>query len=60
VLNVFKNVRVRSKTCIGSTLEKDIKELDQRKASKYWGIKESHDVERRNEKEKLKDEYVRG
>jgi hypothetical protein len=54
--NVFKKVRVRSKTYVGSTFEKDIQELDPRKAYKYLGMKESHDVEHKNEKEKLKNE----
>jgi len=55
---VFKKVRVRSKTYIESTFEKDIQELDPRKAYNYLGIKESHDVEHKNEKEKLKNEYL--
>jgi hypothetical protein len=39
-------------------MEKDIKEMDKRKVCKYSGIKESHDVERRNEKEKLNNECM--
>jgi len=33
--------------------------MDLRKAHKYLGIEESHDIEHKNEKEKLKKEYVR-
>jgi len=58
VQKVFKKVRILSKTYIESTFEKDIQELDPRKAYKYLGIKESHDVEHKNEKEKLKNEYL--
>jgi hypothetical protein len=41
---------------IGSTFQKDIKELDPRKAYKYLGIEESFDIQHKNEKEKLKKE----
>ena len=58
--NVLKKVRVRSTKYIGSTFEKDIKKLVPRKTCKYLGIKESHDVEHKNEKEKLKNEYLGG
>jgi len=44
---------------LGNTFEKNIKEIDPRKAHKYLGIEESHDIEHKNEKEKLKKEYVR-
>ena len=44
---------------IGSTFENDIKELDPRKAYKYLGTEESFDIQRKNEKEKLKKEYLR-
>jgi len=44
---------------IGSTFENNIKELDPRKAYKYLGIEESFDIQRKNEKEKLKKEYLR-
>ena len=50
---------VQSKMHIGSTFENDIKELDPRKAYKYLGIEESFDVHHKNEKEKLKKEYLR-
>jgi len=44
---------------VGSTFENDIKELDPRKAYKYLGIEGSFDIEHKNEKEKLKKEYLR-
>jgi hypothetical protein len=44
VCKIFlKKGRVQSKTYIGSTFEKDIKELEPRKACKYVGGKKSHD-----------------
>jgi glutaredoxin len=55
----LKRGRVQSKMHIGSTFEKDIIELDPRKASKYLGIEESFDIQHKNEKEKLKKEYLR-
>jgi len=42
-----------------STFENDTKELDPRKAYKYFGIEESFDIQHKNEKEKLKKEYLR-
>ena len=51
---VLKKGRVQSKLHIGSTFEKDIKELDLREAYKHLGIEESHDIEDKNMKEKLK------
>ena len=44
---------------VGSSFENDIKELDPRKAYKYLGIEESFDIQHKNEKEKLKKEYLR-
>jgi len=55
----LKRGRVQSKMHIGSTFENDIKELDPRKAHKYLGIEESFDIQHKNEKEKLKKEYLR-
>ena len=43
---------------LGSTFEKDIKELDPRKAYKYLGMEESFDIQHKNEKEKLKKECL--
>jgi len=36
---------------VGSTFDKDIKELDPRKAYKYLGIEDSFDIQNKNEKE---------
>jgi hypothetical protein len=36
-----------------------MKELEQMKACKYLGVAENHSIEHKNEKEKLKKEYVR-
>ena len=44
---------------IGNTFENDIKELDTRKAYKYLGIEKNFDIQHKNEKEKLKKEYLR-
>jgi len=44
---------------IGSTFENDIKELDPRKIYTYLGIEESFDIQHKNEKERLKKEYLR-
>ena len=44
---------------IGNTFENDIKKLDPRKAYEYLGVKESLDIQHKNEKEKLKKEYLR-
>jgi hypothetical protein len=55
----LKKGRVQRKTYIESTFEKEIKELDPRKACKYLGIEGSHDIEHKSEKEKLKKEYLR-
>jgi hypothetical protein len=52
----LKKGRVQRKTYIESTFEKDIKELDPRKADEYLGI-DSHDTVQKNEKEMLKKEY---
>ena len=55
----LKRGSVQSKMHVGSTFENDIKELDPRKAYKYLGIEESFDIQHKNEKEKLKKEYLR-
>jgi hypothetical protein len=55
----LKRGRVQSKMHIGSTFENEIKEMDPRKAYKYLGTEESCDVQYKNEKEKLKKEYLR-
>jgi hypothetical protein len=50
----LKRGRVQSKMHIRNTFEKEIKELDPRKAYKYLGIEENFDIQHKNEKEKLK------
>jgi hypothetical protein len=55
--NVFRDGIVQRKTYVGNTFEKGGTELDPRKAYKYSGIEESHDIQHKNEKEKLKKEY---
>jgi len=55
----LKRGRVQTKMHIGSTFENDIKELDPRKPYQYLGIEESFDIQHKNEKEKLKKEYLR-
>jgi len=55
----LKRGSLQSKMHVGSTFEKDIKELDPRRAYKYLGIEESFDIQHKNEKEKLKKEYLR-
>jgi hypothetical protein len=55
----LKRGSVQRKMHIGSTFENDIKELDARKAYKHLGIEESFDIQHKNEKEKLKLEYLR-
>ena len=55
----LKRGRVQSKMHVGSTFDNDIKGLDSRKAYKYLGIEENFDIQHKNEKEKLKKEYLR-
>jgi hypothetical protein len=55
----LKNVIVYRNEHIGNTVENEIKELEPMKAHKYLGVAENHNIEHRNEKEKLKKEYVR-
>jgi len=55
----LKRGSVQSKMHIGSTFDNDIKEMDPRKPCKYLGIEDSFDVQRKNEKEKLKKECLR-
>jgi len=55
----IKSGWVQSKMHTGSTFENDIKELDPRKAYKYLGIEKCFDIQHKNEKEKLKKEYLR-
>ena len=55
----LKRGSVQRKMHVGSTFETNIKELDPRKAYKYLGIEENFDIKHKNEKEKLKKEYLR-
>jgi len=55
----LKRDSVQSKMHVGSTFENDIKELGPRKTYNYLGIEESFDIQHKNEKEKLKKEYLR-
>ena len=54
----LKKGRVQSKIYKGSTFEKDIKELYLRETCKYLGTEENYDTQHKNEKEKLKKEYL--
>ena len=54
----LKRGSVQSRLHVGSTYDNDIIELDPRKAYKYLGIQESFDIQHKNEKEKLKKEYL--
>jgi hypothetical protein len=49
----LKKDRVQSKIYIGSAFEMYNKEVDPREAYRYLGIEESHDMQQKNEKEKL-------
>jgi hypothetical protein len=40
-------------------MEYEIKEFEPMKAYKYLGVEENHNIEHKNEKEKLNKEYVR-
>jgi len=55
----LKRGRVQSKMHIANTFGNDIKELNPTKVYNYLGIEESFDIQHKNEKEKLKKEYVR-
>ena len=55
----LKRGRVQSKMHVGDAFENDIKELDPRKAYKYLGMEENFDIQHKNEKKKLKKEYLR-
>jgi hypothetical protein len=55
----LKNGAVYRKQHVGNTMENEIKELEPMKAYTYLDVEENHNIEHRNEKEKLKKEYVR-
>jgi len=54
----LKKGRVQSKIYNGSTTEMDAKQLEPREACTYLGIDNTHDIQHKNEKEKLKKEYL--
>jgi hypothetical protein len=54
-----KKVGSKANIYVGNTFEMCVKEKDQREAYKYLGIEESYDMQHKNEKEKLKKEYLR-
>jgi hypothetical protein len=55
----LKNGTLYTKQQIGNTMENEIKELELMKVYKYLGVTENHNIEHKNEKVKLKKEYVR-
>jgi hypothetical protein len=55
----LRNGTVYRKEHIGNTMENEIKELEPMKVYKYLGAAENHNIEHKNEKEKLKKGYVR-
>jgi hypothetical protein len=57
--NFFKTGTIYRKQHIGNTMENEIKELEPMKAYKYLGAAENHNIIYKNEKEKLKKEYIR-
>jgi hypothetical protein len=44
---------------MGNTMENEIKELDTMKAYKYVGVEESHNIEHKKEKGRLKKKHIR-
>jgi hypothetical protein len=57
--NFLESGRVHRKQCMGKAMENEIKELDSMKAYKYLGLEESHNIENKSEKERLKRGYIR-
>jgi hypothetical protein len=57
--NFFKNGTIYRKEHVGNTMENEIKEMEPIKAYKYLGVAENRNIEHKNEKKKLKKEYVR-
>jgi hypothetical protein len=55
----LKSCKVYRKQHMGNTMETEIKELDTMKAYKYLGVEESHNIEHKKEKDRLKKEYIR-
>jgi hypothetical protein len=59
VQNLFKKWQARVIENTWETVENEIKDLDLVKAYKHLGVKENHNVECENGKERLKKEYMR-
>ena len=56
---MFKKRKGPKQNAYRKNIENDFKELDSREAYKYLGIEENFDIQHKNEKEKLKKEYLR-
>jgi hypothetical protein len=54
----LKKGTVYRKQHIGNTKKNEVKESEPMKACKYLGVEENHNIQHKNEKEKLKKEYV--
>jgi hypothetical protein len=54
----LKRVKVQKKRHKESIFEKNVEELDARNAYKYFGTEESYGLRHKNEKEKMKKEYL--
>jgi len=50
--------KVQRKAYVGNKIEEDLKKLDLRNACRYLGTEESHGIGHKNEKEKVKKEYL--
>jgi hypothetical protein len=57
--NFFNTGSFYRKQHVGNTKENEIKELKPMKAYKHLRVEENHNMEHKNEKEKLKEDYVR-
>jgi hypothetical protein len=54
-----KHGKVYRKQHMGNTMKNEIKELDTMKAYRYLGVEESHNIEHKKERDRLKKEYIR-
>jgi hypothetical protein len=54
-----KKGKVQREEHVENTAENEIKELEKKKAYRYLGIDENHNIEHKKEKERFKKEYVR-
>jgi hypothetical protein len=55
----LKSGKVYRKQHMGKTMETEIKELDTMKAYNYFGVEESHNIEHKKEKDRLKKVCIR-